>query len=332
MRQGNEAAQASYAEIRQMIKISDGDKFESSRSLEQKLSFQFLEATFFKQQIAITEAKIYSLGLIDIDGMYTNLALLLSDQCPYTLKCAAFGGNDQRNLQNRRNFGGSLLKQLKDCYEFIDLNNRNAASFSGLYRKDNRDFPEQAVREALLNVIVHRDYAYSASTLISIYANWIEFVSIGGLLPGIHMEDVLLGMSICRNKLLADVFYCLKLIEAYGTGLSKILQLYKGQTKQPEIIAGPNSFKLVLPKLQVSYARTSTYAKTPTYAQNQLDKQELSVCELLSKYGEIKRSDVDNALSISQSASSRILKTMQAKGVIEQVGRGKNRRYKLTSK
>lgn len=73
------------------------------------------------------------------------------------------------------------------CYEYLDLNNSTSASFEGLYRKDHRDFPENAVREALLNSLVHRDYSYSASTLISIYSDRMEFVSVGGLLPGIQI-------------------------------------------------------------------------------------------------------------------------------------------------
>ena len=73
-----------------------------------------------------------------------------------------------------KNFQDQILKQLEDVYEFIDLVNRTKASFSGLNRTDKRDYPEEAVREALLNSVVHRDYSFSASNLINIYEDRME--------------------------------------------------------------------------------------------------------------------------------------------------------------
>ena len=92
-------------------------------------------------------------------------------------------------------------------YAYIDMHNKNRSSFQGLYRIDTRDYPEEALREALLNCCVHRDYAFSASTLVSIFEDRMEFVSVGGLVDGIELEDVLLGLSVCRNPKLAAIFY-----------------------------------------------------------------------------------------------------------------------------
>lgn len=75
-------------------------------------------------------------------------------------------------------------------YAYLDLRNQTKATFDGLYRTDTRDYPEEALREALMNCLVHRDYSYSASTLISVYEDRIEFVSIGGLPAGIEVEDI----------------------------------------------------------------------------------------------------------------------------------------------
>lgn len=79
----------------------------------------------------------------------------------------------------------------------------------------------EALREALLNAIVHRDYSISSSTLISIFDDRIAIVTIGGLVRGVSFEDIMLGVSVLRNQHLANVFYRLKLIEAYGTGMLK---------------------------------------------------------------------------------------------------------------
>lgn len=73
--------------------------------------------------------------------------------------------------------------------------------------------------------------SFSASALISMYEDRDRVLyPIGGLMPGIELEDVMAGISVCRNQELANVFYRLKLIEAYGTGISKIMQAYERQT------------------------------------------------------------------------------------------------------
>lgn len=134
-------------------------------------------------------------------------------------------------FKERREFSGSLLHQLEDAYEFIDRFNITRAEFKDLDRIDMRDYPSEAIRETLLNAIVHRDYSFSGSTLISIFDDRIEFVTIGGLVKGISLNDILLGVSILRNEHLANIFYRLKLIEAYGTGMPNIGKSEKAQSR-----------------------------------------------------------------------------------------------------
>ena len=78
----------------------------------------------------------------------------------------------------------------------------------------------------LLNCLVHRDYSFSGSTLVNIYDNRIEFISLGGLVTGLKMETIFIGVSQTRNPALAAVFYRLRLIESFGTGIEKIQQSY----------------------------------------------------------------------------------------------------------
>lgn len=206
IRQGYSSAPATNTLIRRMIKETDGDRFEEMRSLEQELSFEATAKEFECRNIDFEPQQMQTLKLLNNDGIYTNLGLLLSDQCVHTIKVAVFQGVDQSIFKDRHEFTGSLMQQLNEVYDFIDFRNQTHATFDRLLRIDIRDYPEVAVREALLNLLVHRDYAFRASALISIYADRIEFVSIGGLLPGIDLEDVMVGLSICRNQNLALVF------------------------------------------------------------------------------------------------------------------------------
>lgn len=125
------------------------------------------------------------------------------------------------------------MQQMNKVYDFIDFCNQTRATIKKLLRTDVRDYPETAVRESLLNLLVHRDYSFSASALISVYADRIEFVSVGGLLPGIELEDVLVGLSVCKTLNLANIFYRLQLIEAYGTEIRKIMKTYEETGENP---------------------------------------------------------------------------------------------------
>ena len=114
-----------------------------------------------------------TLHLIGDDEMYTNLAFLLSEQCTHMIKLAVFEGSKKSVFKDRRERSGSLLEQMEEAFDYIERYNRTRAEFSGLDRLDMRDYPPEAIREALLNAIVHRDYSFSGAALISIFEDRI---------------------------------------------------------------------------------------------------------------------------------------------------------------
>jgi ATP-dependent DNA helicase RecG len=317
VRQGASSVPATERAIRRMIMETDGDSYEEMRSLNQELTFEAAAQEFKARGVPFGEGYLKTLHLVNEDGIYTNLALLLSDQCVHTIKAAVFEGTDKSVFRDRREFSGSLLRQLNDVFAYISQYNRVRAEFSGLYRTDKKDYPEEALREALLNVLVHRDYAYSASTLISLYDNRIEFISVGGLVKGITFSDIMLGISVTRNERLANIFYRLTLIEAYGTGVPKILNSYKGYAMQPEFDVTDNAFKLSLPNQNEQTEDAG------------LSSDEKRIIELAGRLGKLKRKDVEMALNISQTMSGRFLRLMVGKGIFQTVGRGKNTKYVL---
>lgn len=161
VRQDSASVPASEGAIRQMIKETDGDTYEKVRSFNQDLTFEYAINEMKKRSLEFNQVQMTTLGLIGEDGLYTNLGLILSDQCIHSIKIAYFEGSDKSVFKDRREFHGSLLKQLSDAYEYIDLLNKTKATFVGLERIDTRDYPSEAIREALLNSIVHREYSFS---------------------------------------------------------------------------------------------------------------------------------------------------------------------------
>ena len=333
VRQGYSSVPATDTTIRRMIKETDGDRFEAMRCLNQELTFEAAKKEFMLRKVGFGSQQMRTLKLIDQDGLYSNLGLLLSDQCVHTIKVAVFQGTDQTIFKDRREFSGSLMQQMNEIYDFIDFRNQTRATIERLLRIDVRDYPEIAVREALLNLLVHRDYSFSASALISIYADRIEFVSIGGLMPGIDLEDIMVGISVCRNQDLANVFYRLHLIEAYGTGMGKIMRAYKGMEEKPSIETTQNTFKVVLPNINAKYETVNfsvTKAESITSSTVRAEKilsNEERVLEYARSHGAITRNDVIELLEVSTSTASRVIRKMVKSNLLKQNGKARNTNY-----
>lgn len=324
VRQGYSSVPATNTAIRAMIKETDGDHFEERRSLEQNLTFEAAKKEFTERNILFGTSQMKTLGIMTQDGVYTNLGLLLSDQCVHTIKAAVFEGTTQNEFKDRKEFSGSLFRQMEEVYDYIDFRNQTHSTFQKLRRIDQRDYPETAVREALLNLLVHREYSFRASTFISIYTDRIEFTSIGGLVNGVTLKDVLMGISVCRNVKLANVFYRLELIEAYGTGMRKIQEAYMGTGKEPQIEVSDNAFKIVLPNMNFYMEQNNLNAEN-----SEDSLREKAVIDLANEQGVFSRKELEKRLGISQTSCGRLLKQMVESGYIVQVGKGRNTRYHL---
>ena len=319
VRQGTSSVQASNEQIRQMIKDSDGDDFESMRSLEQELTFASAVAAFESYGVDFSEEKYLALGMINKnDGLFTNLALLMSDQCQHSIKVAVFGDDKNTTFKDNREFKGSIFKQIDEAFRYIMLSNRTSSVFKGLERIDKSDYPEAALREALLNSVVHRDYSYSGSIIININDKQMEFVSIGGLLPSLTADDIRSGISQPRNKNLAEVFHRLKLIEAYGTGIRRIYKLYENCSVQPCIGVTHNTFKMILPNMSVV---------EPLAVKTYLTPQKEQILDFISKKGQITEVEIMNLLGVKRTRAYTVAKQMCDENLIIVVGRGKNKKY-----
>ncbi|MGM9530145.1 MAG: ATP-binding protein [Phascolarctobacterium sp.] len=279
----------------------DGDNFEVMRSLEQNLSFKEAAQIFAKEGVAFDESKYYALGLCNLaDGLYTNLAFLLSDQCQHSVKVAVFEDNENTIFKTHREFKGSLFEQMEKTFEFLMLCNKNRSTFNGLTRVDTWDYPEEAIREALLNAIVHRDYSYSGSIIINVNKNCIEFISLGGLLPGLAPEDIKSGISQPRNEKLAEIFHRLNYIESYGTGIRRIFALYKNYYGSPQISVTPHTFKIKLLNLHSLQKPSVSFVAEKVENLQYANAQQRQVLAYLQKHEEISAEELQDLLGLKR--------------------------------
>lgn len=330
VRQGASSVPASETAILQMIKESSGDVYEEARSLNQNLTFKEAEAYFAKKHLQFGDAQKRTLQLISADGTYSNLGMLLSDQCISIIKLAVFEGSKKTVFHDRKELSGSLFKQLEDAYAYINQFNYTRSEFPGLERVDTRDYPPEAVREALLNAVIHREYGIGGPTLISIFDDRIEFVTIGGLVKGLSLADIKLGVSMLRNKNLANVFYRLHFIEAYGTGLLKIDECYADCSVKPQLLATDNAFKLVLPNINFAAKRVKDYSLADeSQTASKKEERYQIVLELARKNSLVTRSMIEKALHVSTSTAVLVLKKMLQLGLLKKYGEGRNVSYSL---
>jgi ATP-dependent DNA helicase RecG len=321
VRQGTSSVPASPEQIRQLIKESDGDTFEENRSLEQELSFEAAKRAFDMYGVPFGTEKYRALGMTHKkDDIFTNLALLLSDQCAHTTKIAVFSDDACTVFRDSKEFGGSIFKQFEDSVNYLALCNKTSSVIKGVVRTDKQDYPEEAIREALLNAIVHRDYSFSGSIIINVTDYKMEFISLGGLLPGLSPDDIRSGISQPRNKNLAEVFHRLRLIESYGTGIRRIFNLYADCPEQPKIEVTTNTFKMILPNMNAVFAAEPENASAVT-------PQMRKVLDYITEHGQITDEEVQSLLGIKKTRAFDLVKKMREMGLVQKRGRGAEKRY-----
>lgn len=328
VRQGASSVPASPEQIRRMIKESDGDNFEDDRCLEQSLTFEAAKAAFKQYGVEFSTEKYRALGITK-NGVFTNLALLLSDQCPHTTKIAVFNDESYTEFRDSREFGGSIFKQFENTVNYLALCNKTVSTIKGIVRTDKQDYPEEAIREALLNALVHRDYSFSGSIIINVNDSKMEVISLGGLLPGLSVEDIRIGVSQPRNQKLAEIFHRLRLFESYGTGIRRIFKLYEDCPVQPSIVATPNAFRIVLPNRNVCDSASERVPKAAEKAPTTITPQMKAVIDYLAEYGEMTDEDLQELLNVKKTRAYLLARQMRENGFIDVVGRGAEKKYKL---
>ncbi len=322
LRHGNVSVQANEEVIKRLLIESNSNSFESDISQVQDLHFEYLKNVFKNHNIKIDDNKFKTLNIVNLNNEYTNLGLLLSDECPYSIKCAIFNGNNKLEFRDRKEFTGSVLKQVNDTFQYLDLYNKTKGKIVGLERIDTKDYPEYALRESLLNAVIHRDYNFTGSILVSLFDDHFEITSLGGLVKGISIEDLYNGVSESRNPNLANIFYRLKYVESFGTGIGRIIESYKEYDKEPLILNTENTFKVTL--YNVNYIKENNVKVLPTNL-----TQEEQIIEYLKKNSKINRLIVESLLDVSKTRANDILNRMINENIIIQTGTGKNIYYRL---
>ncbi len=318
VRVGNTTVQASEEMIRTLLKSYDHSFFEDLISHQQNLTFKEAQNAFETRDVAFKRPQMKTLGLIDPQGKFTNLALLLSDQCPYSIKCAIFEGKDMTIFKDRKEFCGSVFKQIDETLAYLNVYNKTSSLIGEKLRSDFRDYPTDSVREAIMNAVVHRDYSFSGSIMVRLFDDRLEILSLGGLLDGLTLDDISSGISQQRNKKLASVFFRLHYIETYGTGIPRILASYQKFVESPTFTATGSAFKITMPNMVYKHSLIVS----------SLSHSEKAIYNYLKTHASIDKEQAASLLNLHPSRAYTILRTMANKGCLITFKEGKKNMFK----
>ena len=315
IRNGSCSMPATEETVKQMIIKNSNITFETSVANNQNLTFNYIREAFMGINIDINNKNIMkNLFMLDNNGNYTNLALLLSDQNPYTVKVATYQSVNKTNFLDRKEFGGSLLEVYDKTLSYLKINSATYGLIDSSIREDIEEYPEFILREIILNSLIHRDYSVLTSNIINIYKDdSIEFISYGSLYGNITIEDVLAGLSTSRNPHLQSIFMRLKRVEAIGSGLRRVNSYYKSKNLDFLVNDLPSSFVVRLPRITIDKISAKDDYKI--------------IIDYLDKNVEITRKQAERLLDKEKTTTSNVLSKMISDKIIKKIGKGPNTKY-----
>lgn len=315
------------AELNQLILTGQNFSFEDLKSAEQSLNFYYLEKKFRdKKKInSISEDVLKSLELIKNDH-YVNAANLLSDQNNIDNAAIVLVKYQKEflNIQDRvllKNM--SLVEQFDKCLDFFQKHVSVKEIIRKAYRETIEEIPIIAFREAMANAILHRDYMLKSEIKVEFYDDRVEIISPGGLPHGISEEEYADGrISVMRNRIVADIFLRLGIIEKLATGIRRIKENYSPSRTQPRFDVKKNSIKVVLPVFEATESN-----EKHTNNDDLFSGDERKILNHIRRYGEVSRKDAEVVLNKGKTQSYKIIKGLIGKGQIGVSGSGKNTKY-----
>ena len=288
--------------------------FEETTAKDQDLRFTILEEKL-KSVLHLETVSLDTLKTLELykEGQgYTVAGELLADQNGFHgIDAVRFGDTINILLDRETYEHESILKQYDQAlnmyrkyYQYEEI--------QGSIRKTVSLIPEEAYREAIANALVHRTWDVDSHTNVAMFPDRIEITSPGGLPGGVSGEEYERGgISLLRNRIIGSIFFRLRLIERFGTGIRRIKETYRTSDKKPVFTMTENAIRITLPVLQ---------------AHNGLDADANKVY-MAVRGKTVSSSDIVEATGFGKTKVIDILKKLVAQGFIQTTGNGRGTRY-----
>ncbi len=231
--------------------------------------------------------------------------------------CSRFSGISGRTAIASQDCTGTLFEQFEMAFAFILKHLHRSFVIRGKKREEKLEIPEVAIREILLNAIVHRNYHIQAPIKVAIYDNRIEIFSPGDFPGPINISNLLSGLTYIRNPGISKIFRQAKYIEKLGSGFHNLFNSYEDWgLKIPEVIEGENFIKCILPR------------EKQKSLQSDVSSEEEKILNLFNQIEELTISDVINLLGIARATAGRRLNSLVTASKLKKIGFGKATSYR----
>ena len=252
-------------------------------------------------------------------------------------QCGVFKGTTKAVFVDRREYTGPLWEQIDEAFQFVLRNIHLGATIVGIYRQDVYEIPPDAIRELIINAMVHRSYLDHGTIQVAVYDNRLEITSPGKLPMGQTMERMKEGYSKIRNEALAHAFAYMNLIEHWGSGIPRIIDKVKAAgLREPEFIGGEVDLRINIYRGQidgtVDLNASNTAVKPPLNRRETADKvpvteQEQQIYKYVSENAGITTAQAMKLLGIKQRRTREILVKMVEKGWLRKEGASRSTIY-----
>ena len=255
-----------------------------------------------------------------------------------TTQCGVFKGTTKAIFVDRREYTGPIWEQIDEAFQFVLRNIHLGATIVGIYRQDVYEIPPDAIRELIINAMVHRSYLDHGTIQVAVYDNRLEITSPGKLPMGQTMERIKEGYSKIRNEALAHAFAYMNLIEHWGSGIPRIIYKVKAAgLREPEFIGGKIDLRINIYRGQVDGTIVdlndpNAAVKPPVNRRETADKmpaneQEQQIYKYVSENVGITTAQAMKLLGIKQRRAREILVKMVENGWLKKEGASRSTIY-----
>lgn len=304
-------------------------------SPRQDLTFAQLKIYYTEKGFQLNDNFIRSLDLMTDDGKYNYVAYLLADENGNSMKLAKYAGKDRCDLISNNEYGYCcLITATMKVLDKLDVENKVSSVITSTRRIDTPQWDKIAVREAVINAVVHNDYIYGAPSKIELFSDRLEITSIGRIPLGLTKEDFFNGVSLPRNRELMRVFRDVEMVESLGSGMNRIMRTYGRENFE----FGGNYIRMIVPYNWIpeegeaedeeineggqknGMETGSDQKKWPEKWPERWPEKAEAIIRMINQNQGVTISDFENELGVGHTTIKKIIKAMQAEGFIRRIG------------
>ncbi|ALS97100.1 helix-turn-helix domain-containing protein [Lacimicrobium alkaliphilum] len=255
-----------------------------------------------------------------------GLLILLGQYEQAEIKCSRFKGTDMAVFLDKKEYTGNLFSQLAQTEAFIKNHLHLKAEIFGLQRTETYEIPITAIREALVNAFVHRDYSNTGRDIkVGIYDDMVNIVSPGGLPNGLTLDEALKGRSEIRNKVIARVFKELGYIEQWGSGITRLRKLCQQAGNPEPTIKETGDF------VDIEFHRTVSTddAEGSEKSSEKSSEKTPSLLALIQRDPKISARSLAEELGITSRAVEKQIAQLKQQGKLDRIGPAKGGYWKV---